>query len=359
MAKTSIYFYSVCYFLLISIAHFACVEEIEFDATGETGTLVVDGLLSTSSDSNFIHLIRTNELNKQIFPGETGALITLFDDVGGSEVYQDLGGGKYYLAGNQMIIETGRTYHIEITTNNGQQYISDPETILPAPEIDSLTFNFSIEDIVERENRVLERSFFNLFVEGEIPTDNSATFLKWDVEHIYQVAEIDCSPLIPPKVCYVERRVNKNQVLILNGEEYTDGAGYHVPVIHQELDYAFGLVASFYVSQKALTKPAFEYWDKVKNTLANGSTIFDSPPASIEGNLHSISDPQQEVLGYFSAIDEKKKVILVTRGDLVDPFDELPLCGLNGNFPGDIDFRICCNCLNLEYSSRKRPSYWP
>lgn len=338
---------------------FSCVEEIQFNAPGETGTLVVDGLLSTNSDSNLIFLTRTNELNKQVFSPEEGATIQLYDDRGQAEKYLDLGAGKYFLENQNMEILTGHSYHIEITTLSGQKYISDPEVITEAPEIDSLTFNFTIEEIVERENRVLERSFFNLFVNGQIPDAGASTFLKWDVEHIYQVAEIDCSPLVPAKICYVERKINQNEVYILNGEDYVIGSGFNIPVVHQELDYAFGLVASFYVSQKSMTKQAYRYWERVQQILTNGNTIFDRPPASIRGNIHSITDPQEEVLGYFQAVDEKKKVILVTRGDLVDPFDELPLCGLIGNLPGDIDFGVCCNCLSLDLSSLKRPSYWP
>jgi hypothetical protein len=168
-----------------------------------------------------------------------------------------------------------------------------------------------------------------------------------------------CSPLIPAKICYVTRKINNNEVLILNGKNYTGGSEYHVPIAHLELDYAFGLVASFYVSQKSLTRSAYKYWERVLEILNNGSTIFDSPPAGIPGNIKCTSNPDQEVLGYFSAIDEKKKVILITRGDLMHPFDELPLCGLNGFLPADIDFTICCYCLNIENSTRTRPHYWP
>jgi len=337
----------------------SCVEEIEFDGNEEIGTLVVDAQLSTAADSNLIFLSRTSPINKQVFPIEVGAKITLFDDIGNREDFHDLGQGKYHLAGEQMNIKIGRSFYIEIITQNGQKYISDPEVVIPAPSIDSLTFDFSIEEIVERENQVLERSFFNLSVNGEIPETNLNTFLKWDVEHVYQVAEIVCSPLVAPKTCYVSRDVNLNRVTLLNGKDYSIGASYRIPVIHQELDYAFGLVASFYVSQQSLSQTAFDYWERVNQILASGGSIFETPPAAIIGNVHCTTESDEEVLGYFSVVDEQREVILITRGDLVDPFNELPLCGLNGNLPADIDFRICCNCLGIENSTRMRPSYWP
>ncbi len=347
----------ICIFFAVFLC--SCVEEIQFESKDEVGTLVVDGLLSTNTDSNLVFLLRTSDLIKQVFPAEEGAQVVLFDGEGNSEQYEDLGQGKYHLTGKNIEVKVGGTYFIEISTRDGQHYRSEDETIISVPEIDSLVFDFSIEDIINRETLVQEKSFFNMYVDGRIPGDNGQTFLKWDVEHVYQVAEIECSPLVAPKPCYVTRKVNNNQIFTLDGEEYIGGATYHIPVIHQELDYAFGLVASFYVSQKSLTRDAYQYWEKIKQILVNGGTIFDAPPAPVVGNVVCISEPGQEVLGYFSAVDEKKKVTLITRGDLVDPFYELPLCGSLGNLPADIDFRVCCNCLTLDNSTRTRPSYWP
>lgn len=337
----------------------SCVEEIAFQSENDNSILVVDAILSTSADSNFVILSRTSEINRQIFPSEQNAHITIYDDMGNTEIYHELGQGRYYLSGDKIQVETGRTYYLEITTQDGQKYQSEKETIIPVPEIDSLTFDFSIDEIIERETRVLEKSFFNLSVNGLIPMKNDQTFLKWDVEHVYQVAEITCSALIAPRICYVTRKINQNEVLILDGQDYVGGSVYHAPIAHVELDHAFGLVASFYVSQKSLTHSAYKYWERVVEVLHSGSTIFNSTPAGIPGNIRCTSGPDLEVLGYFSAIDERKKVILITRGDLMDPFYELPLCGLNGFLPTDIDFRVCCYCLNIENSTRTRPHYWP
>ncbi|NND33337.1 MAG: DUF4249 family protein, partial [Saprospiraceae bacterium] len=269
-----------------------------------------------------------------------------------------LNNGSYFFLKSDLEIQTGRSYFLDLQTRNGHTYQSEVETILAAPEIQKLEFDFSIEQIVDRETRVLERSFFNLFVHTFLPSDANNTFLKWDVEHVFTVAEILCSPLATPKVCYLTRSIGMNEVFLLDGSLFSGGSEITEQVAHVEMDYAFGLVASFYVSQKSLTAFAHDYWKKINKVISGGGSIFEAPPAAVPGNINPISHPNEEVLGLFSAVDEKRELILITRGDLATGFDHLPLCGQLGFPPPNLP-RACCNCLSLENSSLSRPSYWP
>ncbi len=346
-------------FIFILFCFLSCVEEIDFNSSGETGILVVDAIVSTTSDSNLVRLSRTARLGRQVFPPEIGAMVMLFDQTGNSEKAIDKGDGTYRFSSNGIEVKTGETYHLEIETADGIKYISDPETIRPAPPIDSLTFDFSIEQIVKNQTQVLERSFINLFVQGSWPANPDQTFLKWDVEHVFLVSEIECSPIVGPKSCYIYRPVNVNEVLLLDGSSFVGNSSFSNRIAHQELDHAFGLAASFFVSQKSLTESSYTYWTRVRQVVTGTGTIFDTPPAAIPGNLHCISDPGEQILGNFSAVDEKTEVVFVTRADLGSKFSRQPLCGENGFLPADIDLRACCNCLTIENSTRTRPSYWP
>jgi hypothetical protein len=344
---------------LILFCLISCIEEIDFKSGEETGILVVDATLSTASDSNLVRLSRTAQLGRQVFPPETGAMVMLFDQTGNSERAADKGDGTYWFSANSIGIKTGGTYHLEIETADGLKFISDTETIRPAPPIDSLTFSFSVEQIVKNETQVLERSFFNLYVHGSWPANPDQTFLKWDVEHVFLVSEIQCSPIVGPKSCYIYRPVNVNEVLLLDGTSFVGSSAFSNRIAHQELDHAFGLAASFFVSQKSLTESSYNYWARVRQVVNDAGTIFDTPPAAIPGNLYCISDPNEQVLGNFSAVDEKTEVVFITRGDLGSKFSRQPFCGENGLLPADIDLRACCNCLTIENSTRTRPFYWP
>ena len=344
--------------VILVIGTVSCIEEIDFTAEEEKGTLVVDCTLSTFSDTNFVHLFRTGNLGDQFLSPELGAQITLHDNLGNQMDATSLENGFYYFLRDHLEIIVGQSYYLNIKTNDGRIYQSETETIQPAPEIQKLAFDFSIEQIVDRETRVLERSFFNLFLHTTLPTIADNTFLKWDVEHVFTVIELMCHPLATPKVCYLSRPIGMNEVLLLDGTLFSGGSEIKEQVAHVEMDYAFGLTASFYVSQKSLTATAHSYWQKVHKVISGGGSIFEAPPAAIPGNIVSISHPKEEVLGLFSAVDEKRELIFITRGDLATGFDHLPLCGQLG-FPPPNRPRACCNCLSLENSTLTRPSYWP
>lgn len=344
--------------ILLTFCFLSCVEEIVFNSDGLTGTLVIDCTLSTGSETQLVQIFRTSRVGQRVFIPVEGATAVLFDQEGQSETAVYIGNGHYRFEEKKVPVKVGGSYYIEIETSPGRKYVSDIETILPVPEIDSLSFSFSIERIVERETRILERSFFNLFVHTTLPENASNTFLKWDVEHIFLVSEIQCSPLQLLKSCYVNRPINRNQVYLQEGGTLTGGAAYSEQVAHQELDFAFGEAASFYVSQKSLSPFAAKYWSHVEQVVNNTGTIFDIPPTAITSNLRSLSDPEEQVLGLFSAVDESNKLVIITRGDLGTRFSRLPLCGLPGLPPFNIDTRACCDCSTIE-GTVSRPAYWP
>ncbi len=335
----------------------ACIERIDFEAPAEVGVLVVDGTFSTSNDSSVVKLLRTDILGKRVFPAEPGAKVTIFDDQGKQELYEEVAQGLFRLPGDQVWAQEGGTYHIEIELANGKKYRSRPETILHGPAIESLTFNLSIEDILVDEVREVERTFFNLFVNGTVTGSPDQTFLRWDVEHVYSVTEIVCNPLHIVKTCYIRPPINPNALFLLDGSRLSPGASYREQIVKQGTDHAFGQAASFYVSQKAISKAAFQYWQNVDKVVNNVGNIFDAPPAAIPGNIFSVDDPTESVLGFFSAFDEQKKLAFIRPVDLGD-FIELPFCGLPGLAPEPLP-DACCNCLRLENSNTLRPSYWP
>ncbi len=343
--------------LVTSSLTFGCIQEIDYNATDSLGLLVVDGELSTQSEVHEITLSRTGSLGSSKFDIEPGAQIHIYDQTGKEGIYQYETGGRYTLPASDWPVEVGSTYRIRIETLSGDTYESFPETIQPAPQLDSLHFNIRIDEVVVDETRILERRFIDVFAEMTMPEDHAAPYLKWNIDHVYSVQEIKCHPLHTPKTCYVNRPVNIDQFIIFDGNQLVPGGNYRQKVVTRELDHAFGLVASFYVSQQSVSKEAFTYWEKINQVTNEVGSIFESPPAGVLGNIYNVNNPEEEVLGYFRAVDETRKLLLVRGGDLGE-FKELPLCGLPGIPPTPLD-PACCNCLSIDSSSTQRPLYWP
>ncbi len=347
----------IIFFLALMIT-IGCVDQIDFDSAEEIGTLVVDGAINNPGGPHFIQLSRTDVLGKRVFPPETGAQVTVFDDLGNSENYSELGEGKYVVPGQVIEAKVGQSFHIEIVLQSGRRYRSEPERIFPALPIDRITYTVQNEPLTTDENKVLPRSTLTISAEATFGPDEIAGYTRYQVDHAFIISEILCSPLQRLKSCYVTRNVQGNGIKLLDGTRLTPGAQISREVATIVLDYALGLVAGFRVSQQSLSRRAYDYWTDLNLVTNNVGTIFDSAPAAIRGNVVSIDDPDEEVLGFFGAYAESEKVLLITNGEIDPEFRQLPLCGLPGLAPPNLD-PACCECLRHENSRPLRPEWWP
>ena len=62
------------------------------------------------------------------------------------------------------------------------------------------------------------------------------------------------------------------------------------------------------VKQQALTEEAYNYWLSLERSTEHLGGLFDPLPSAVESNIHSVADPGEIVVGYFSAgnIQEKR-----------------------------------------------------
>jgi hypothetical protein len=70
------------------------------------------------------------------------------------------------------------------------------------------------------------------------------------------------------------------------------------------------------VKQYALNQEAFAYWQNIKKTTEQLGSIFDAQPSQFKGNIHSLTDSTEPVMGYVSASSIETKRIFVTSEDV-------------------------------------------
>jgi len=57
------------------------------------------------------------------------------------------------------------------------------------------------------------------------------------------------------------------------------------------------------VKQYAINAATYEFYSLLETQLEISGDIFDSPPATVRGNIISLDNPDEEVVGYFWAAD--------------------------------------------------------
>jgi len=73
---------------------------------------------------------------------------------------------------------------------------------------------------------------------------------------------------------------------------------------------------SILVTQTALTKEAYIFWDNLRKNTEKLGSIFDAQPSQILGNIHNIADASEPIIGYISAGTRQSKRIFIKKSDL-------------------------------------------
>jgi hypothetical protein len=141
------------------------------------------------------------------------------------------------------------------------------------------------------------------------------------------------------------------------------------------LAYGYSLL----VRQFALSRAAFIYYENLRVNSNPQGGLYDKQPLAIQGNLHNMTHPEKDVLGYFSASAARsKRIFIYPILDLPLMFDSycdpIPLRnGLKAIKPKDYPAYLlgnsqgysltwmdneCVNCLLLGGINVK-PDFWP
>ena len=137
---------------------------------------------------------------------------------------------------------------------------------------------------------------------------------------------------------------------------------------------------SLLVNQISLSEEAYAYWDQMRINSTEQGGLYEKQPLSITGNLHNAVDPDQEVLGYFSASSVRSKRnffvqdvenleilfgAIAPRAYLSTDFREISPSDYPAFLMGDEDtyYEIllssdCVDCL-IYGGTNIKPGFWP
>jgi hypothetical protein len=137
---------------------------------------------------------------------------------------------------------------------------------------------------------------------------------------------------------------------------------------------------SILVKQNALTPEGYDYWQNLKRNTENLGTLFDPQPSEVSGNIRSVNNVEESVLGFFSVYSVQEKRIFISRDQLpnwsritgyeycyppdtiTDPLEKLkeltfPVIGQLGMDGGYITSALYCADCRTE-GTNKRPPFW-
>ena len=276
--------------------------------------LVVDGFINTSAGgTTTIRLSRTRNLTDRVVTiPEQRATAAIEDAQGTAYPLQETGTGGVYNSRTLNLNPAGR-YRLSITTFNRNQYRSDLVTSKQTPAIDSVTWQ--------------QPGDINLFVNTHDAT-STARFYRWEYVETYEYHSLYDTPYgLANGLIYVRDTANFVHIcwasanstgVILGtsaalGQDVINAAPLTViPQNDGRLLYRYSML----VKQYALTPEAYFYWQIIQKNSQQLGTLFDLQPSQLVGNIHSVTNESEPVVGFVSATNEQQKRIFIDHLDL-------------------------------------------
>jgi hypothetical protein len=304
----------VAIFLIILILALACRKPYTPPAiNSSTSYLVVEAVISNSTDSIAIKLSRTVNLSSGTTANPvTGASVSIENDQNLTYPLTESAAGSYFSSG--LVIDSTRKYRLVINTADNNHYMSDFVSVVNSPAIDSVTF-------------AVESNGINIYTNTHDPKNNTR-YYRWDytetwiihsnyysyyksngdtvlerdlpADQVYQCWRSDTSSTI-----LLGTSANLAKDIITNSpitfiDPYTGKlGGQHTIIDDQNAPTANSY--SIQVRQFALSHEAYAFWTNLQTSSQKLGGIFDNQPSEIKGNIHSVNNPSESVIGYVSA----------------------------------------------------------
>jgi hypothetical protein len=277
--------------------------------------LVVEGVINSSSDYTIIRLSRTVGLTSDSagVNNVTGATVTVEDDNNGTYPLYENAAGVYSYPG--LNLDITRKYRLRIKTSDVvDEYVSDFVPVKVTPPIDSIGFTIKNNGI-----QIYSNAHDN---------NNSTRYYRWDYEETWQFHSQYYSAYYSDGRSLQPRPISMQIYDCFHGQLSSDivlgsSAKLQKDVIYQNPVIFIGSTSekietkySILLNQYALTGDAFTFWTNLKKNTEQLGSIFDVQPSNILGNIHSVINPTEPVLGYVSACTVTSKRIFISNSQL-------------------------------------------
>lgn len=310
----------------------SCIDPYKVEVGQGSQLLTVEGMITSIPQVHRIQLTRSDTYGS-VFQGlirpVTGATVIVRDDQGNVTFFAEnsvVRGGYDSPANFAAVI--GRSYTLQIQTVEGKAYSSFPERVESVPEVKELTYKL-IKIPVEGE--INPRSGLQLIASIDDPADqNNFYFWRNDPSvyilktrpDLFTPRPSDANPSREPQpkaccdTCFRTELVG-NQGIFLAQDDNFNGLNTRLPVGFIE-DDGLRFIQNYRVDlrQMSISQSAYRFLRLVKQQTEISGSVFDPPPANIKGNMISLDNPEEVVLGYFIAAGEQKKRLYIRGSDV-------------------------------------------
>lgn len=309
-------------FLLLALT--GCTEQYAFKNNDFESALVVEGTITNEVKNQTIKISQVYQLEETGRQFEKGANVFVSDDQGNE--YQFAEKDTVYASITQFRAEPGRKYQLKIRTKAGKNYTSDEQTLTTETKLDNITA--TVENVKGQRGVQINANSYD-------PT-NTSKYYRYEYVETYkiiapmwdsrQTITDGNSILISPrtketKTCYSTK---KSEEIILNSTNSVNEDRVHFPVrFISDQNYIISHRYTIFVKQYVQNFAAYTFYKTLRDLSSSGSILSPKQPGFFYGNIKSIENPTEKVIGFFEVSSVSSERIYFNYADLF-PNEPLP-----------------------------------
>jgi hypothetical protein len=307
-------FRNVYYMLLLALL--SCRKPYDPPAISTPNSyLVVEGVINSGNDSTVIKISRTVKLDSSITINPVlGAMVGVESSQGNTFPLTDTrANGKYSLA--PLSLSPSQKYRLRITIGR-DVYLSDFTNIKPTPPIDSVGYTKKSDGIA-------------LYVNTHDPA-NKTNYYRWEYDENWEfhsrfqsfemvdsVNNVLVQRTPDKQVYYCYSGDESPNIILTSTKQLSQDVVYQSPLTNIRYDSEkIELRYSILVKQYALTEDAYKFYQNIKKNIEQLGSIFDALPTQLIGNIHSVNNATEPVIGYITVTNVQSKRIFITNAVL-------------------------------------------
>jgi|TARA_B110000495_G_C23018367_1_gene603669 hypothetical protein len=299
-------------YLFILVLGFSCIEPYDHELIDEVGgpLIVVDGLLTNEEKRHSVRLSYTSVLGTENLTTINEAAVTIESGDGDVVTLTEGQPGNYVTSSTYQGI-VGQSYRLRIKIKNGHEYLSSEEILNEAPPIDTLYGRYVQ---LPSEERAEILNGVQLFIESDWNDYEVSTFryiweetYEWRVpnpsEYVYVPKTREAilreeTDLKSVEACF--RGDTSTALLLGSALSLTNSKFTEFPVhFINENDANLSFKTAVNIKQFALSNATYQYYKRLKENNESGGSLFDKQKGNISGNIISLTDPKELVMGNF------------------------------------------------------------
>jgi hypothetical protein len=218
--------------------------------------------------------------------------------------------GQYAI--NNVPLVGGQQYRLRIRTSNGQEYLSEYVAAKATPPIDSVNWEVNGDGV-------------QLYVNTHDPAA-ATRYYRWEFTETWEfsAAFSFIYTYRAGEKEYIKENVSRcwitapsRNVILGNTARLSEDIIYQQPLtLLAPSSEKHQIRYSILVRQYGLTREGYDYWQNLKRNTESLGTLFDPQPSQVSSNIRSVNNPEETVLGFFSAYSVQEKRIFISRNEL-------------------------------------------